>query len=394
MSASQVTLQQVKEFASSFLKLKDDRVIDVVMATFVANKFDADPLWMMITAPPSSAKTEVLTALSGHPDAHILSSLTPQTLISGKIRKDGSDPSLLPLLSDKILVLKDFTTILTMYHEAKAEIFGQLREVYDGKYGKAFGTGERKDWEGKVGLIAGVTPVIDKQSAVNQQLGERFLYYRIPADDYRKTGVTAARNIFGQGAGRKKFKQLVGEFLTRFDNGMTHEFTLSEEYEHKLVYLGGFISLARATVDRERHSKLVTYIPQPEGPARLIKQLGLLGAGIAAVQEKSELDEYSYGIMKKTARDSMPAMRLKILRTLWEFEQERVTCWTSTKDVARGCGIPTSTTKVCLEDLMMVGLLQQERETLAETAPYVWAVTEEMVELITKSEIFSDEKGA
>jgi hypothetical protein len=80
--------------------------------TVVANRMPDDPLWMFLVAAPSSGKTEVLRALSGAPDVYPLSSLTPQTFASGFEKRDG-ETSLLPQLSSKTMVMKDFGTVLS-----------------------------------------------------------------------------------------------------------------------------------------------------------------------------------------------------------------------------------------------------------------------------------------
>ena len=170
-----ISLKEVKEAAKRFLLLEDDNIIDVATAVYVANKFDSDPLWIFLCGPPSSAKTEILRAMDGHDNVILLSSMTSSTLISGKTIKGQGNQSLLPKLNGKLLIIKDFGTILTMYREARGEIFAQLREVYDGQFAKAFGTGETISWKGKVGLLAATTPVIDKYMSVNAMLGERFL---------------------------------------------------------------------------------------------------------------------------------------------------------------------------------------------------------------------------
>ena len=58
------------------------------------------------------------------------------------------------------MVIKEFTTVLSMKHEVRAEELSQLREVYDGKYSKSFGTGKTISWEGHVGLVGACTPVL------------------------------------------------------------------------------------------------------------------------------------------------------------------------------------------------------------------------------------------
>jgi hypothetical protein len=147
--------------------------VDLALATVVANRLDGDPLWLFLVAPPSSGKTETLMSLVDTEDVYPLNNLTPATFISGYEQK-GEDASLLPKVDGKTIVMKDFTSILTMHRDARAEILSQLREIYDGAYSKDFGNGKHVEWRGKVGLLAGVTPVIDREYAFNAALGERF----------------------------------------------------------------------------------------------------------------------------------------------------------------------------------------------------------------------------
>ena len=41
-----------------YLQLDDPWVVDVALATVVANTLDGDPLWLLLVSPPSSGKTE------------------------------------------------------------------------------------------------------------------------------------------------------------------------------------------------------------------------------------------------------------------------------------------------------------------------------------------------
>ena len=152
-------LDDLKTVICKWLHLEDSSMIDIICGTYIANKFNSDPLWMNIIGPPSSTKTEILRAFDGHCSAKFISNLTPSTLVSGIIPKKGKpDPSLLPQLNDKLVVLKDFTTVLSMRSENQAEILAQLREAYDGQYSKLFGNGKEINWTGRFGLIAACTP--------------------------------------------------------------------------------------------------------------------------------------------------------------------------------------------------------------------------------------------
>ena len=107
------SLTRLYEVFERWLLLKDPYLLEVVLASVVANLLGGDPLWLLIVAPPSSAKTEIIRALSRVPCIYLLSNLTANTLLSGQ--KGKKDASLLPHLSNKILAMKDFTTILTLH---------------------------------------------------------------------------------------------------------------------------------------------------------------------------------------------------------------------------------------------------------------------------------------
>lgn len=130
-------------------------MIDMAMATYMANRLDADPVWIFFNGPPASSKTEILMSMKNHRETFFLSALTKNTFLSGKSKKDKDtgeekDCSLLPYMTGKLVVIKDFTTVLSLQKDARAEIYSQLREIYDGHFAKAFGAGDgRKSWDGK-----------------------------------------------------------------------------------------------------------------------------------------------------------------------------------------------------------------------------------------------------
>jgi hypothetical protein len=119
-----------------------------------------------------------------------------QTFVSGF---KGKNSSLLERLDAKglsFLLLKDFTTVLSLHRDARSEILGALREIYDGEYSKDFGNGQSVSWSGRLGFLAGVTPVIDRHHQVLAVLGQRFLMLRLP----RRTGTPHQQGIGHQGA--------------------------------------------------------------------------------------------------------------------------------------------------------------------------------------------------
>ena len=80
---------------------------------------------------------------------------------------------------------KDFGSVLSMNRDARAAVLAALREVYDGSWTRHVGTGGGRTltWSGKVGLVAGATPTIDRHHAVMGAMGERFVLFRLPEVD-------------------------------------------------------------------------------------------------------------------------------------------------------------------------------------------------------------------
>ena len=127
------TLHHLKEVVKKYLLLDDYSIVEVIIATILANSFPTDALWLLIIGASSSAKTELLSAINEMPQTFFISDLTKNTLISGK-----KDSSLLPHLNGKIMIFKDFTTILSKKPDDLKIIMSQLREIYDGKFSKGF----------------------------------------------------------------------------------------------------------------------------------------------------------------------------------------------------------------------------------------------------------------
>jgi hypothetical protein len=345
---------------------------------------------MIFIGPPSHAKTELLRALDGHPSTYFLSNLTPATLVSGKENKKGPDPSLLPKLTDKTVVMKDFTTVLTMKSESQAEILSQFREIYDGRYSKGFGTGKEFHWQGHIGLIAACTPVYDKHYGVIGSLGDRFMLYRIENTKDEAVGLLAQQMVGQEQKMRLDIQGAVHRFLDQFKKVGNIQFEKIDSINQDIVTLACFCAYARCSVDRNRWNQTVEYLPQPEGPARLVKQFMQLGMALGLVHGKNVIDDPIYEILKKVGRDLVSAQRLMILKYLWsEKIFEYLKEWRATKEISDALNMPATTAKLLLEDLMIVGLLNRMRSGDGETAPYKWQWSQKGYNLAAGAKVFS-----
>jgi hypothetical protein len=355
------TLATVHDAFGRWLAFPEDDVdrprydlVDIALAVVIANRMEADPLWLFLVAPPSSGKTEVIRSLSDVPDIYPLSTLTPQTFASGFERK-GVETSLLPRINGKTLVLKDFTTILTMYHDARAEILAQLREIYDGQFSKEWGNGKTLNWHGKVGLLAGVTGVIDREYSLNAVLGERFLFYRVKGAPAR----TLARRAMQQSAQwesdlRKGLREIVAAYL---DDLVPLAPPMPDAIGEAIAALAEFTARARSPVFFDRRTGEIDLIPEPEAPGRLAKQLSLLARALAVVRQESEVSLATYATVMTTANDTLPAPRRVVLEAVRASETPA-----TTTAVGEATDYPTSSARRYLQELAAVKLVTKISE--------------------------------
>jgi len=342
-------LKDLKEVFRKHLLLKDTMVIEVTLATVFANKLEGDPLWLLIIAPPSSAKTEIITSLSGIPNVFPLSSLTAHTLVSGMISGTKEDKSLILQLNSKILAIKDFTSVISMHREPRAEILSQLREIYDGKYKKHFGTGQVTNWEGKIGIIAGVTPVIDTHYAIFQVLGERFVQYRIESPDPIEMALKGIDNSGKENVMRQELMKAVKN-LVETTSLPKDKIALPSIIKNKIAYLSAFCVRTRSGSVRDGRSRELIYTPEPESPPRLAKQFVKLGEGLAIINNRKIITEEDYQIIYRVGFDTIPKQRKEIIFVLNNSPL-------SANDIAKITRYPYSTTYKLLEELKSLSLV-------------------------------------
>jgi hypothetical protein len=394
-AALKYRLDELKQVIAKHLRFKDDRIVDVMVAVILANLFKSDPLWLMLVAPPSGGKTELLRSLDGLSFIYFLSTLTAQTLISGKKTKNGGSCSLLPKLNHKILIVKDFTSILSMKHEQRSEILGQLREVADGRLTKGFGTGETFDWEGHVGFIGAVTPVYDTYHAVISVMGDRFILWRSDNEDDFLPGLTAIDRVGGESAMRDEMQKAASSFIEQFKNFKPTRVVVSEETKRMIVNMALIAAKLRCPVERDPYTKVITYDPQPEGAPRLSKQLYQMGIALAAVHGNDTIGPDEFEILSKITFDLTTSRRAKIIRYLWETRcWESFGTWASTTDVAMALDTPTNTAKYALEDLMVLGICRRDLRGSDENAGYRWQLPDRITEQIGFSDLLSEPKTA
>ena len=345
-------LTDLQERITSFLLLKDPDVLPVILGARAAHRFGGTPVWLLLVAPPSGSKTELILALRRMPDTYFLSELTARTFASG-LETHGADPSLLARLHEEVLLLKDFTTVLEMHHDERQAILAQLREIYDGRYDKTWGTGKELHWEGRLGLIAGVTPIIDKYQGVLAVLGERFVMLRVEQPDRQEMATKALDNADHETQKRQELAALVQGFMASLPATPP---PVPPALRTQLAQMADFVTRCRSGVVRDGYRRELEYAPEPEMPARLAKQFFELLRGVALVCGHEEATQEDYDRIARVALDCIPASRrtvLRIVATLTAMEAGAL----ATTQVAQTVQYSTAAVRRALEDLQALGIL-------------------------------------
>ena len=355
------TLAETLTIFNQWLHLDDPAPVLITAATIAANKAPGDPLWLLQVGPPSSGKTESVQSAAVLPYVYSVGTLTEASLLSGVSTKDydaGASGGLLRETGEfGVLLLKDFTSVLAMNSDARQQTLAALREIYDGSWDRLVGAGGGKSlhWHGKLGLIGGVTPAIDSHALVMGALGERFILLRLPDVDADAMGASALAQT-DLGPMRAQMREAMGGLIEHADIAKVTR-TLTEDEKTKLIALAKYTATARTPVVRDGYTREVTVLPQPEGTGRLVKQYRALLGGLEAI---GCAEAGAWLILHRVARDSVPALRAKIIDKLilgptdpepYAGPEEILT-----GNIAKAVGLSAKNVRNHLEDLTLLNM--------------------------------------
>ncbi|MHC4123853.1 MAG: hypothetical protein ACYSSI_09795 [Planctomycetota bacterium] len=359
-------MEKFLRVCSKWLILEDTTYIEVIFAAIYSTLYlDSKPIWLHVVGPPSAGKTVILQALDGHPLIYMVSTLTEKALISGMIQpEEGKDPSLLPKLDGKILVIKDFTPLLKERRDVLAAITGQFRDSYDGKARKSFGTGKDKEYTSRFGILTAVTPEIDKHLTALAALGERFLIVRLPdIPDSERTQMAIKASRITSVKQMENEIQKAAHKLLNFKPALPE---LSDKCSKQIEKIAAFVAKARTHIDRSRTTREILYPPVPEIHIRLHKQLCDLAKGLAMVREKNVVGKDEVKIIQKVALDSIPSNRIMTLRFLAKSYPDGMT----NIHIKEACKISRTSAFYWLDDLYQLGIVRKIDE--ASSRHYSW----------------------
>lgn len=310
----------------------------VLLGAVASNMMKGDPVWMMLIGPPSSGKTILVRSLRDLPKTRDLSSLSGKSAFLSAVPKKemqkGAAGGLLREMGSRgMILLEDFTSSVmdALSFETRKEVLDAFRLIYNGYWSRSAGSdgGKTMVWTGKIALIAGATPEIDRLSSAATALGERWLYYRFEdSDGYgesRKSGQDEDPDV-----SRGQIREWVAGFFEGIgltwgcphDCELNHECSKEEDRRqltdmeaHRVFAMASLVAKIRGAVPRDPRTHEVVDIARAEMPTRLNNQLGQLYRGLERIGLG---EEESWRCLGKVAMDSTPQLKLALVMKLLE----------------------------------------------------------------------------
>lgn len=347
----------IKQFKSKLsMDAKMEEALAIILAVVVSVKIPLDPLWVFLVGPPGSGKTTLIETFSAANNyCELISKMSSKALVSGWKGNDGEDCSLLPYLKDRCLMIKDYTAVVSMPGQVQDELYGLLRDAYDGTVRVPYGNNEFRQYTDLTfSLVAGVTDVIHGDN--RSTLGERFLKVELIGDDHNSDEQIMASidSVESKLEATKHLQSYILGFLDRpFD--LKKIPAPPDWYKTRILHLSKLAANMRASVDRDSHRHLA-YRPRPEVGSRLAKQLVKLGMCLAYVYGEDEITERVYSIVRRVAFDTIKGFNLEIVQALTKREQGMTTL-----ELSNLLALQTGSIKRIMEDLFELRLVIRGR---------------------------------
>ena len=357
----QTPLEEVHKVYKKYFHIEDTKRLDIVLAVALSQKLEGIPIWMLIVGASGDMKSVQLNSFIGLDQVYKLHNLTSKSLVNG-YKDKKKFPDLAPELDNKIIVIPDMAQILKLAPVEKAEVWAQLRDLYDGMAGKVSGMGSRASYDNlKVTLLAGSTPAIDGQILIHQDLGTRELIYRTKGNKMKKEVMQKCidnEELEKQIA--KEIKQKTKEFLEQTNPIRNY---INPKYLEELMRIATYITYMRATAEVDSYTNELRNYVYPEEPTRIIKQLKRLFICLMSLNY-DYLEERALEILWEVARSSAFPIRVNIFEYLLNHTGEF-----STSELAKHLKIGKKTAKRECCVLWNMGLVACRQEVINSMYP-------------------------
>lgn len=334
----------------------DMSVVHANLAARAAHELEGEPIWLLTVAGSASGKTEGIAPLAATPNTVMVSEIaSPGALLSGTSNsersKDATGGLLNQIGADGTLILKDFTSILSLGSDARTAVLAAFREVYDGSWTRHVGTdgGKTLAWAGRVTLLGATTTTYDRHHSVIAAMGDRFALIRMDSrTDRRLKGKQALMNTGREKQMRDELNKAVAGVIAGMDKNPA---PLDEDELNVLFEAADYVTMARTPAERDFKGEPIE-ANDPESPTRFVKmlqQIVLGGSAIGMHRRDAML------LALRIASDSIPPVRRMVLEAVHRKPLSR------TADVVQETQFPRSTIDRMLQELALQRMLEKSQ---------------------------------
>lgn len=341
------------------------------LAVHLVVKLEGEPIWMYLVGAPSSGKSTICELLSS--DEH---STRPISKFTGLVSGSRQGSHLIPLLQNKCVIIKDGTLLLESSQQQLANVYGELRDIFDGSLEAHYRNGVSASFSNiSFGMIIGITERVYSLSMA--ALGERFLHCRL--DTTRETeqerNVNAIDKILsscklnvaeGNDEGDSRSFPKQRQYTAGFINHL-HSRLLNEDHvirpvatadDKKLIQaLADVVACSRATAPRKFNSDEISYDARPEASTRLAKQFTKVLLGLCYVFNTSRITPDIKRLLCKVALDTSFSRQHDILKSVC-LSAEGL----NKQSVSTLAGVPLESLNRKIEDLKSLNIVKKDKE--------------------------------
>lgn len=303
--------------------IEDEAIIPLLASVIINAKTSLPPVWMYLIGASSGGKSAALSAFGKVPFLTQVSDFTPNTLLSGAKSKETETSLLKKLGNNFVIVMKDFTTILSKSEETQEQLMAQLREVYDGHITKFTGLGDVIEWGNKskpsrAVFVMAATEAIYKAQEKFSDMGSRGVNYVLNDQDRVSTTRMALKKTEGFDTTLSSIQDRFKDFILEKLKTMPERFPeLSEELTNNIIEVSDFVTEARSIVLRD-YRGVKSLALSAEYPMRVAKQLTAV-AKVATWLSGGTLPEVLEKGIYKMAVDCIPKQTKLALKVLAKY---------------------------------------------------------------------------
>lgn len=368
---------------------EDFMAIEAVLACYIEQIIEGEPVWLYIVAPSGGLKTTLISMFEIMKRSLSCNNITPKTLTSTKISENDKTygEEALRQIDKKVWLFRDFTAIISKNEFDRKEIYATLRDLYDGKL--SFKSGNVENFQNvncRTTLIAGITPIVDRQGFNMQILGERFLKIRLNPLEIRATEKSLIE-LGNEQTNVERSAQFIKSFIEELES-KKHEFRILAEkikkqilaeWRYKILNLAIYIAKVRTYCYKPNYGAIEE--PLGEVPTRLSKQLLKIGIILTLMHGKIAFGEEEWRILLKLGEDSTLPVRMSILN----FFMKQSFATLTTVQIRDSLNMKYDSVQNRLEELEAIGILKGilDNENNSSHTPHKWRIQEEIKEMMT-----------